>query len=356
VTWSRAAWFVVALAACDRHDARRAEPQPPARRMIEPPVGIVRPLPPHAIRADGVGPYRLGDKLADLLAQLPSGPRIALLEIPGVVHRSVISAEENDTVLIGGEAAGTASFVAVIGPGVARTDSGIHVGSTRKELEAALGPQIQEPDRAFDPRLAVPTGLRNARIVIDKDRIAAIVIVEQGPPAAPPDDTTGSCTRPAPPPDARGVVIGTCMGPGGERVEQLDAELAVRAVEGDRAFQIKLPAPIVFAAPLRTADGRDLLAVVTRADAEDKRTWALSAFRIEGARLVRTIDASPLYAVTSASARWIGAELRDIDLYLELASRKDAIEVNGLLTTRHGDYLENVIPLVTATRKHGKPE
>ena len=32
-------------------------------------------------------------------------------------------------------------------------------------------------------------------------------------------------------------------------------------------------------------------------------------------------------------------ELRDIDLYLELASQADGIEVGGLLTTRAGDKL-----------------
>src|SRR5439155_5632276 len=135
-----------------------------------------RPLPPHAIRADGVGPYRLGAPLADLVDLLPSGPRIATIEIPGVVHRSILHAED-DTIVIGGEpAVGKASFVAVIGSEVARTESGVHVGSTRAELVHALGAPAEDPERARDPRLIVPTGMRNARVVLEGDRVAALVI------------------------------------------------------------------------------------------------------------------------------------------------------------------------------------
>ena len=97
----------------------------------------------------------------------------------------------------------------------------------------------------------------------------------------------------------------------GERVEVLESEIAVRLGDGERALGFKLPAPIVFAAPLRLPEGRDELAVVTRADAEDRRTWSLTTFRFEGARLSRSLDAVPLYVLTSANARWIGVELRD---------------------------------------------
>src|SRR5262249_36196587 len=123
-----------------------------ARRVIEP-TERVGPLPPYAIRADGVGPYKIGEKLSDLLEQLASGPRSALFDIPGVVHRNLIRAEDN-TILIGGEQASTASFVAVVGADVAFfTESGVHVGSTRDELIDALGPPIDDPGRARDPRL-----------------------------------------------------------------------------------------------------------------------------------------------------------------------------------------------------------
>src|SRR5205809_539568 len=120
---------VVLAGACTRDTPEKptkvSRDQERPRRIIEPPSGVVRPLPPHAIRAEGVGPYKLGERLDTLLDQQPSGPRITLFEITNVVHRTLIRAED-DTVLIGGaDQSGNASFVAVVGPEVARTENGV---------------------------------------------------------------------------------------------------------------------------------------------------------------------------------------------------------------------------------------
>ena len=146
-------------------------------RVVEPPPPGVRALPPHKIRNDGVGPYRLGATLAELLDQLPSGPRIAQFNIPGIVHRDLLRAED-DAILIGGEPQGRASFVAVVGGDVARTESGIHVGSTRNELVGALGLPVDDPERASDPRVVRPSNMKNLRAVIKDDRIVALVVSE----------------------------------------------------------------------------------------------------------------------------------------------------------------------------------
>ena len=81
------------------------------------------------------------------------------------------------------------------------------------------------------------------------------------------------------------------------------------------------------------------------------------AYRFEGPRIVRTVE-EKLYTLTAMQSRWIGAELDDIDLYLELASGPDAIEVGGLLTTRAGERIRDLAllsPQVVA-RRHHKPQ
>jgi hypothetical protein len=321
-----AALAFAGLSACKRPRELREPPQdaPRARRVIEPSTDRVGPLPPYAIRSDGVGPYKLGEKLSSLLEQLASGPRIALFEIPGVVHLNVIRAED-DTILIGGEQASTASLVAVVGPDVARTESGVHVGSTRDEL--VLGPASDDPDRARDPRLVLPSASPNIRAVLDGDRVAAIVVAR----ATSSPRHASDCHRPA----ASDGAIGACMTPAGELIQIAGDEIAFRSPDGERALvpPAKFPG-LVFAAPLRTLDGRDELAVITRSDQPAARSWSLAAVRIDGARLVRTVDPALLYQLSAANARWIGADLRDIELYLELTSRADGIDVGGLLTTR----------------------
>lgn len=330
------------VAACDRDKPPAPPPRDPSppRRIIEPPTtGAVRQLPPHAIRVDGVGPYIIGDKVASLLQQLPSGPRIMRFEIPGVVRTSVIRAEEEDAIVIGGETSSTVTFVAVVGGSeIARTEkSNVHVGSTVAELAQALGPFVDDPDRARDPRLVIPSQQRNLRVVLDDDRIAAIVVTS--------DDTRprplpeGICTRPAASPGR----FPACLSQAGELVEVADDEVIVRSATGDNKIaSLRIP-NLVFAEPLRhPGDQRDEIVAVTSTEDANERRWALVVYRLEGTRFVRTIDSEPIYEMTSSRTRWIGADLRDVQLFLELTSQSDGIEVGGLLTTQTGARIRDV--------------
>lgn len=333
------------------HDARQA------RRVIEPSTERVGPLPPYAIRADGVGPYKLGERLSELLEQLASGPRVELFEIAGVVHRNVIRAED-DTILVGGEQSSTASFVAVVGSEVARTESGIHVGSTREEVIAALGSPVDDPDRARDPRVLVPSALPNLRAVLAGGEVVAIVVASALPGATPPARRATDCERPA----ATARAIGSCLTAAGELLEIGSDDIVIRTADGERALAAPPRFPgLVFAAPLRSAsDGRDELVVITRTDEAALRSWWIAAYRFEGTRLVRTIDVTQLYRLSTANARWIGADLHDVELYLELTSRPDGIDVGGLLTTpsaaRKATKIRDVVVIspVSVTRRRGK--
>ena len=354
----RTAALVASLAvACSGGD-RSSEPpreSPRQRRVIEPPAGTVRVLPPYAIRADGVGPYRLGEKLSDMGDQLPSGLRLPLFDIPGVLHRNSIPVEGN-TVLIGGEPAGSATTIAVLGREVARTESGIHVGSTRAELLQALGPAITSPEVARDPRIVIGSGFPSARMLFDGDRIGAIVVTSD--PIAtprPPAASEPPCTRPP----GTDKSFGSCLTGAGELVEIDGDDVTVRAPETERTIASLRIANLVFAAPLRNpTEGRDELIAITRADEPTSRTWSVAGYRFEGTKIVRAVDPTPVYVLTTSTARWIGAELREVELYLELTSRPDSVEVGGLLTTRpeaQGAWRDVVvISPASVARRRGK--
>ena len=349
------AGLALAVAGCGNRQRENHEPPRDAKRVarvIEPSTDRVGPLPPYAIKAEGVGPYKLGERLSDLLEKLPSGPQIVLFEIPGVVHRNVIRAED-DAVLIGGEQASTASFVAVVRGDVARTDSGVHVGSTREELVNALGPPVADPEHAHDPRLIAPSALPNLRVVLEGGKVSAIVVT--GVPA--PSRQVNDCPRPA----ATETGVGACLTSAGELVEVGSDDVVVRTADGERvlATSPRLPG-LVFAAPLRNAaEARDELVVITRSDEATTRTWWVAAYRLEGTRLIRTIDTAQLYQLSSANARWIGSDLHDVELYLELAGRPDGIEAGGLLATHssaRGKAIADVIVISAAqvARRRGK--
>jgi hypothetical protein len=230
----------------------------------------------------------------------------------------------------------------------------VHVGSTRDELVAALGPPIDDPGRAHDPRLLVPRTLPNLQVVLDGERVAAIVVTS----ATPPPRLSSECPRP----ERTENAFGGCMTGAGELIQVEGDQVAIRSADGERALAAPLKFPgLRFAAPLRGGDLRDELVVVTRSDEAAQRSWWVHALRFEGARLVRTIDAAQVYQLSTTSARWIGAaDVRDVELYLELTSRPDGIEVGGLLTTlvttRGATKIRDVVVIsqVMVPRRRGK--
>jgi hypothetical protein len=334
---------VLALAACSNGKSAEPKREPERqRRVIEPPSGGVRAMPPHAIRSDGVGPYKLGATVAALLDQLPSGPRITQFAVPGVIQRDILRAED-DAILIGAEPQGKATFVGVVRADIARTEAGIHVGSTREELERALGAPLDEPDRAQDPRIVIPSSMKNARILLDEGRIAAFVVAAE-PERAKESSAESACTRPAG--DRERHTFGICLSSAGELARYTADELAVLARDGEKPIT-RLGVPgLVYAAALRNpSDGRDDLVAVVKGEDPQSKTWSLVAYRLHDGKLVPVLAQTPykLYELTDASARWIGADISELEVYLELAGRTDSIEVGGLLTARVAGQIRDIV-------------
>lgn len=348
-----AALAAVALGACGSSSDKPAVKRDPERprRVIEPPSRGVRALPPHAIRADGVGPYKLGASTAEILDQLPSGPRIRQFTIPGIVQRDMLRGEE-DGILIGTEPQGKAMFVAVVRDEIARTEAGIQVGSTREDLERALGAPVDDPDRARDPRIIVPSKLENAHVLLEAGRVAAIVLSPQSERTK--DAGEQACARP--PTDRKRGLYGACLTHTGEVVKVGTDEIQIVARDSEKVVALARVPGLVFAAPLRHVDGRDeVVAIVETADAQG-RTWSLVVYRLVDGKLLRVIEPTPLYQLTAANARWIGAELPDLDLFLELTAKPDSIEVGGLLTTREEGAIRDIVVIspVPVTRRRAK--
>lgn len=382
---NRAGWILAALAglaapvaACSSgggdHPAPGFDAGRTTRRVIEPPTGQVRPLPPHAIDPGGVGPYRLGatpQEIAGLLPTFP--PRVAVLDIAGVVGVSVIRAED-DTILIGGRPGPNepVSFIAVLAPDIASTETGIAVGAPASRLDA-LGPPASEPSTARDPGLVTAAVMPGTWFLVQDEIIRAILLqTVASAPSAP--------TSPAPPtelgPADAGVAtpVTTCAelpaaeadvlaaagasapiharaaclsGRGREAVVVSGTTITV--VDGDatrlrRAASLDLPG-LAWAAPIRVEPGRDdLIAVV-----EDRSTETLAvsvvALRLEGGRFSRVAE-DVVYRLTRTNVQWIGASLPDVRLMLTVDARPDGFAVGGALVHRGTGPARDVAPLL----------
>jgi len=350
--------LILLCAACSS-DARDPQPEaPPQRRVIEPPTGAVKLLAPHSITAEGVGPYKLRKLVAPLLDRSQSGPANVRFEIPSVLHRGIARTEQGG-LLIGSElpagSGTTISFLAVISAKVGTLSSGLRVGSTRDDVIKA-GIVTADVERAYDPRLLVPAAAPNARLVIDHERVAAIVLA--GEPRELPRDAKDDCVRPASTENA----VGACMTTG-ELIETDGDYLVIKLPDQEKPLARTYSLPnLQYVVPIRNAaDGHDELVAIAHASDANARSWMMVVYRFEagpkGYDLKRAVEPTRLYELASTQTRWIGADLKDLDLYLELTSQGETIEVGGLLTITRNSEIHDVVTIspVTVPRKHHKP-
>lgn len=342
---------------------------PPPRRVIEPPRRDVRALPPHAIAAGGVGPYKLRTPLAEIMKSLPSGPRMALLQIPGVVD---YGAARDDGLLIGGERQGDVSFIAVLREGIARTAGGIGVGAASAALEASLGPALERPNVARDPDLWIGAQLPGARFVLVGDRVLGVVL---SPPGAPPagrsaadpgvvrDDavpaaSSSTCARaPVTSESFAGLVPGNppfragCFGSAdGVAVNGNLIILAARATAEGRPRRIATVEVrgLRWAAPVRVDGERDEVIAVGEHRSPTARSYSVVAIRVDGTRVTKVAEAE-VYRLDDQSAAWMGASLDDLALRIEVVSNGDTLTVGGLLVHAPPGQARTLAPLLEVT-------
>ena len=391
-------------------DDRRSEPEDtdPAesdlgQRVFQPSPGVVRAVPPHGIKQGGVGPYLLGAELREVLAMLPHGPRVELLDIENVVKYSLVRAEEG-RVLIGVGSSGRVSFIGVLAPDIAKTTGGLGVGATEEELVEQLGPVVNGPD-VRDPRVLVLEQLPGARVVMEDGEASVIVVGPGGagaPPAvsAQPDALSGGEASPAPGATAPGTPAPpgrpapevpaaprpaeTPATPCGRAAEIL-AAAPLAAARGDEAHgaiaygcftgnspEAVVPAPgelvlhggdparlrritsvevpgLLFAGALDLdGDQRHELVAFSERRTAEQVSVRVQVLRGEGGKLMAVAD-EEVYRATSTTVAWVGARLVDVHFLLRAEPRASAIEVHGLYLDKGGGVERHVAPLIPRT-------
>jgi hypothetical protein len=134
--------IILLIAGCGNKAAEiQPDASPPPQRPINPPSDKIHVYPPHAIRSDGVGPYRLDAPLEDVM-QL-ADPGLEFLELPGGARWRVVRAEDGK-LIIGADGRNRVAFIGVLAGAVARTPKGNQVGSSFAQLAAELGPPVRE--------------------------------------------------------------------------------------------------------------------------------------------------------------------------------------------------------------------
>ncbi|MCG8421941.1 MAG: hypothetical protein MJE77_28805, partial [Proteobacteria bacterium] len=95
-------------------------------------------------------------------------------------------------------------------------------------------------------------------------------------------------------------------------------------------------------------DGRHEIIVVTRQEDKRDRVIQLEVLEVESGRIARNL-ARELYRVSATKAAWIGAQLDEIELIIELRTRSDRIDAAGLYVEHGASGLYTVAPLLPKT-------
>ncbi len=349
-------------------------PQPPKpafdaarpKRVFEPPPGEVRPVPPFAIRSDGIGPYLLGADLKEVLDILPRGPRIEMLTIVGVAEIDLVRSEAG-ALLIGSQRK-VVRFVAVVEPEIAKTASGIGVGATEAELSEAFkqaGATLAR--RAEDPRVREFSTLPGVRFIVDRGRVVAVMVAPREEGGEPDPPGTAECRSGGELAEAHdgageaaklkgapaGVVFGCFTGAEPEALVFDGERLAIvggspdklKRLAAHRVHNLRYAAPIDI-----EGDGRDEVAVVAIERGKRKLTVRVELMQWDGSKLV-SVRSQTAYVITQKSAALAGASLDTVDLLIELSAGERALELGGVYLHRVHGRTREVAPLRSRTMR-----
>jgi hypothetical protein len=351
-----------------------APPSPPdasPRKAAAPPR--VHAYPPHAIRADGVGPYLLGEQMRQVLRDLPEGPHLELLQV-GKVAEWRLARAEGGALVVGADASNEVTFVSVLAPEVAKTSSGVGVGATGAQLIAALGSVRERPgirDRRIFEMASLPGVhfLTDAPIDAPADvaRVVGVSVV-RGDAREPAEAEASPCAAPAVPradvlaaARARAATPGATAEPmvrwgcvtnaAPEAVVIAGGELIIVGGEPGKLRRLGALAvgPVDFAGTIDVdGDRRDEIVFGAQHRGESEHSVELHVLRWEGGRLVELLAERP-YVIGEAVAAAAGVKPAEVDLAIEVRASRGTLVVGGFFLARRGDKLHELAPLLPVT-------
>lgn len=355
---------------CGR-DSTRIEipPLEVPRRDAGKATGEVRAYPPHAIRADGVGPYLLGQDLKQVMRVLPEGPNLELLQLGGYANWRLARAE-GGAIAIGADSANVVQFVSVLKGEVARTSAGVGVGSTGAELEKALGPpdtgKAVVRDRQVWTFANFPTVSFLTDVAADADpetaKVIAVVVARRkvvtaarregcaAGPNAPLTEVVAAARAGKPTLETPLTAAGCVTGHASEAVVLGGGEVILVGGEPGKLKRLaSLPATGDFVGLLDIdGDGREEIVTGSQGVDDGEHSVSMQVHRWDAGKLSTILSERP-FAIGAAAAAGAGVVPSEIELVLEVRGDRGELEVGGFYLARRAGTLRLVAPLAPVT-------
>ncbi len=374
--WLPVGLLIVAVTVSCRDDGEppRSTDTPRARRLLKTPPGKIRAVPPHAIFAGGVGPYKLGTPLNDVLDLVSGGPRIVVVNFDGVLDYHYIPAEEGAIIVGASHSEKPISFISILDPKIAKTKGGVSVGASTAQLRKQLGEPELRRVGLRDPRIVTFAKLPTLQFVVTNGKVRAAMVSGSVPtkkaaeptPVAPPKQqdepvkpatknkavkklavkpkvcraaawskhksdilTEAGTTAFSNPQIAYGCFVGDAPGAlvrDGSRITVVGGEPGKFRVVSRSQI-----ASLTFASAIDVnADQRHEIAL-TRVVRTRKRIVArVEVIRVEANGRLQRLASKAIYILSRETVEWTGAKLADIELLLALSVANRRLRVGGL--------------------------
>jgi hypothetical protein len=333
------------------------------RRVFGSPPGRVRAVPPHDINSEGVGPYRLGARMREVLNTIPHGPRVEISRIEGLFDYSLVRTED-DTLVVGVRRSTGVAFISVLAEKIGLTEDGVGVGSTSHELTESLGEPLVDDSSARDPRIRTFSSLPQARFLVEGGRVRAVVVapstrrvaakvevdagVETGCGYGLRDHDEDVVSAAKLRSGARTEVVHGCFASMAGDALVISAPRIVLVVGQPGKLRRVAAAPItglVFGGAVDIdGDKRHEIAAVSLTSTATEKVVKVTVLRAEGGRLA-PLASETVFKLSSSWAAWVGAKLEDTELFIEVEGRGGIVAVGGLYVHRDGNVLRDVLPL-----------
>ena len=331
-----------------------------ATRQFTPPPGEVRSMPPHDVREEGVGPYKVGMPLQEALSSLEGGPRIELWRAEGLSEYRLVRTE-NGAMVLGADRAGSTRFISVLDPSIIESPDGVVLGANLDRLMKSLN--TKESKRfVSDPALVTLTSLPALRLFVENDKVIAALHLGATPLA---ENEVKNCIEGTKIKNIEKQIVKQfsnkkdlslaqgCLEKNPIWVVTLKGQVAIFSVDGGKVKKVVnsyIPGLTRAGVIDIDNDGKDEICFIKAKNNNDEKAIDVAIAKLEG-RTLETVISRKVVRLNQSSLKLLGVDLAQSKLLAEVGFKGKELIARAILVDLRNKQIRGVIPLVEARLK-----
>ena len=329
-------------------------------RQFTPPPGVVRSMPPHDVRDEGVGPYKIGMPLQEALSSLEGGPRIELWRAEGLSEYRLVRAE-NGAVVLGADRSGTTKFISLLDPSIIETPEGDVLGAKIGDLKKSL--ESEESKRfVADPEWVTLKALPALKLFVNNGVVMAALHIGATPGAEVEERKCADHIDSESIEKQIGKLLGArkvelleqgCLGKKPIWVASLKDQVAIFSIEGAKVKKsVNSYIPGLKRAGLIDVDndGKDEICFIKTKTKKDEKSIDVAIAKYEN-RALQTFIRRKLVTLDQSSLNLLGVDLAQSRLLAEVGFKGKELVARTVLVHMNKREVRDIIPVAETKLK-----